>query len=125
MDEQHIKQRAADVMKHPEQARWLRELIAYIFPLSLRKVGMNNDLEQFAEIDDYPIHRIKCPTLVIHGRHDGNVPLAHGTFVADTVPGAELYVVEGCGHLVWLSEHAGEMRARIIAFLKNACRAAH
>ncbi len=123
-DEQHIKQRAADVMKHPEQARWLRELIAYIFPLSLRKVGMNNDLEQFAEIDDYPIHRIKCPTLVIHGRHDGNVPLAHGTFVADTVPGAELYVVEGCGHLVWLSEHAGEMRARIMAFLNDACRAA-
>ena len=60
LDEQHIKQRAADVMKHPEQARWLRELIGYIFPLSLRKVGMNNDLEQFAEIDDYPIHRITC-----------------------------------------------------------------
>ncbi len=119
LDSAAISRRVEQFRKDPAQVEWLRMLIAYLFPISLRKVGLANDLEQFAAIDEYPVGRIACPTLVVHGRHDGNIPFEHAEFVAAGVPGAELFVVEGCGHLVWLSEHAGAVRAKVADFLKR------
>ena len=42
--------------------------------------------------------RIAVPTLVLHGRDDPLIPLAHGRHLAEVVPNAELKVVEGLGH---------------------------
>ena len=41
---------------------------------------------------------VKVPTLVIHGDVDPLVPLACGIDVAESVPGAQLLVIEGMGH---------------------------
>ncbi|TNE38629.1 MAG: alpha/beta hydrolase [Alphaproteobacteria bacterium] len=41
---------------------------------------------------------ITAPTLVIHGRIDPLVPLAHGEDTAHKIPGARLEVIEGMGH---------------------------
>ncbi|MFC1858847.1 alpha/beta fold hydrolase [Thermodesulfobacteriota bacterium] len=41
---------------------------------------------------------LSMPTLVIHGSHDPLVTLAHGRDTAESIPGAELLVVEGLGH---------------------------
>ena len=70
----------------------------------MRKVGLDNDLAQFASLPVYPVEEIRCPTLVVHGRHDGNVPFSHAQFVADGVPNAQLFVAETCGHLIWMSD---------------------
>ena len=43
--------------------------------------------------------RIGVPTLVLCGRDDAITPLEVHEEVADAVPGAELVVVDGCGHL--------------------------
>lgn len=43
--------------------------------------------------------RIACPTLVLAGRQDVRLPLAVQEEMAATIPGAELVVVEHCGHL--------------------------
>ncbi len=42
---------------------------------------------------------IRAPTLVVWGRQDKLVPLALGERLAQTIPGARLEVIEGCGHL--------------------------
>lgn len=118
LDAAAIKARVAQVMKHPHQIAWISMLWAHLLPLSARKVGLDNDLKQFAQIPVYPLERITCPTLVIHGRLDGNVPFEHAQFVADTVPQAELFVVEGAGHLIWLSEHAERVRSKTMDFLR-------
>ncbi len=39
--------------------------------------------------------RIAVPTLVLHGRDDPLIPLAHGRHLAEVVPNAELKVVDG------------------------------
>lgn len=41
---------------------------------------------------------INAPTVVIHGAADPLVPLAGGRDTADSIPGAELRVIEGMGH---------------------------
>ena len=41
---------------------------------------------------------ITAPTLVVHGDLDPLLPLAHGEALRDAIPGAELLILEGCGH---------------------------
>jgi pimeloyl-ACP methyl ester carboxylesterase len=62
---------------------------------------------------------IKTPTLVIHGTHDPLLPVRGGKAMAKIIPGAELLVVEGMGHMVH-----GPIQERIAAAIaKNAKRA--
>ncbi len=42
---------------------------------------------------------ITCPTIVVHGADDQLVPLAHSGHTASLIPGAELRVLDGVGHL--------------------------
>jgi pimeloyl-ACP methyl ester carboxylesterase len=41
---------------------------------------------------------VPVPTLVIHGDADPLVPLAAGSDTAESIPGAQLMVLEGMGH---------------------------
>jgi pimeloyl-ACP methyl ester carboxylesterase len=46
------------------------------------------------------LHRVRAPTLVIHGSDDPLVPLIGGTRTAAAIPGARLRVVPGMGHFL-------------------------
>src|SRR5215475_10361806 len=46
------------------------------------------------------LRRVRCPTLLIWGRHDKLIPLAHGQYYAEHIPGAKLEVFEKCGHML-------------------------
>lgn len=46
------------------------------------------------------LHRIECPTLVIWGKQDKLIPLAHGEYYAKHIPKARLEVLEPCGHML-------------------------
>ena len=91
-------------------------------PLSVRKVGLHNDLKQFARLGVYPVEQIRCPTLVVHGRYDGNVPFSHAEFVGQNVPGARMFVLETCGHLLWMSDEADAARQEVMSFLEEHTR---
>lgn len=47
---------------------------------------------------------IKVPTLVLHGRHDALIPLAHGEQLKKGIPGAALTVFEHSAHAPFLEE---------------------
>ncbi len=46
------------------------------------------------------LHRVQCPTLVLWGRQDKLIPLAHGEYYAQHITGAKLHVLESCGHML-------------------------
>jgi pimeloyl-ACP methyl ester carboxylesterase len=118
-DGEGIEDRLATIRRDPRQYRWMRGLLYSCYPLSLRRTGLNNDLEQFSAIEDYPVEQIACPTLIVHGRHDGNVTFDHAEFVAQGVPGARMVVAESCGHLIWMSEEERKMRDAVIEFVEE------
>ncbi len=124
-DREGIENRLTTIRRAPRQFRWMRGLLHSGYPLSVRQIGLSNDLRQFAAIEDYPIELIACPTLVVHGRHDGNVTFDHAEFVANGVPGACMKVAETCGHLIWMSEEEREIRGAVIEFVErdSPCRA--
>jgi pimeloyl-ACP methyl ester carboxylesterase len=45
------------------------------------------------------LHRIQAPTLVVWGKEDGLIPLAHGQAFAAGIPNACLVALDGCAHL--------------------------
>lgn len=63
--------------------------------------------------------RLRAPTLVLAGDDDPIVPPANGRILARLIPGAELGIVDGGGHL-FLFVRAEEMAERITTFLDRA-----
>jgi pimeloyl-ACP methyl ester carboxylesterase len=57
------------------------------------------------------LHRIKVPTRVIWGEHDGIVAPAYGKAYADAIPGATLQVIAGAGHFPHLEQPESFMAA--------------
>lgn len=49
---------------------------------------------------------IACPTLILCGRQDGIVTLAHQEEMRDGIPGARLEILDDCGHLMSLEQPA-------------------
>ena len=65
------------------------------------------------------LRRVKSPTLVVWGREDGLVPLAHGEAYRDAIKGAELTVLARCGHSPQL-ERPAEFVALVEEFLARS-----
>ena len=65
-----------------------------------------------------PLEDVQCPTLIAHGTADGDVPFSHAEAAYNSIPNAQLYMMEGACHLLWLSENADEMVHAEIEFVK-------
>lgn len=46
------------------------------------------------------LEKLKMPSLIIHGNEDPLVPIAGGKATADAIPGAEIMIVKGMGHVL-------------------------
>ena len=56
---------------------------------------------------------LAAPTLVIHGTEDQMLPVANGRLIAELVPGSELEILDGVGHLFFWEQ--AERSAALIA----------
>jgi pimeloyl-ACP methyl ester carboxylesterase/DNA-binding winged helix-turn-helix (wHTH) protein len=64
-------------------------------------------LEEFARIDVSGIaHRVACPTLIVHSRHDARVPAAQASELAALIPDSRLVLLDSRNHLLTASEPA-------------------
>lgn len=63
------------------------------------------------------VSEIRRPTLVVHGLADALIPPANGRALAARIPGAELALLEGVGHLPQI-EVPDELARRAVAFMR-------
>jgi pimeloyl-ACP methyl ester carboxylesterase len=63
------------------------------------------------------LHRIECPTLVLWGREDKLIPLAHGKHYAASIPNARLEALDRCGHMLPF-EQPKAFAAQVAAFCR-------
>jgi pimeloyl-ACP methyl ester carboxylesterase len=71
-------------------------------------------VQAFDSFDRLP--QIKAPTLVLHGDRDVLVPVANAYVLKERIPGAELRIVAGAGHL-FTFEFPEESAAAVVEFL--------
>ena len=85
---------------YPPDPDELRARIKISMERSSYPAGYRNQLAAITESGDRRgiLHRIKCPTLVIHGKADVLVPVAGGIETANNIKGAKLELIEGMGH---------------------------
>jgi pimeloyl-ACP methyl ester carboxylesterase len=58
----------------------------------------NHDLVDPGDPPSRRLEELEIPTLVIHGTDDPVFPVAHGSALAEAIPGAELLTLEQTGH---------------------------
>ena len=64
------------------------------------------------------VNQIALPTLVIAATEDQMTPLKFGRSLAESIPGAELSVIEGAGHYI-AQERPMEVATAVATFLQN------
>jgi pimeloyl-ACP methyl ester carboxylesterase len=110
-------QSRAEVLADPRKLSALTTLAqAGIMLPAQRRAGSQNDVEQAANLPVYPVEDMRVSTLAIHGTADELVPYDHALFIALTIPGAELYAIEGGGHAILVTHH-DQVLSRLFAFL--------
>lgn len=62
---------------------------------------------------------ISVPTLLVHADGDLAVPLGHGRYIADRIPGAELVTFSSDVHLMCLSDVIDEMAVEMDSFIRR------
>jgi len=88
----------AGYFAHPENARRLTP-----FRVTARvQQSVWESLGNFDLVGDGTLTRIDCPALILHGRQDP-IPLASSE-VASRAMGAELVVIEDCGHVPYVEQ---------------------
>src|SRR5262245_43005960 len=83
---------------------------------------INSFIESVLRGEDYldgRVKAIKAPTLVVWGKEDGLTPLGMGKAFAEDIPGAQLQVIDNCGHVPQIEKPA-EFNAALLKFLGGA-----
>ena len=100
---------------NPKNVAKLKSMEWSIWPMSLRREGVVNDYQQFANLS-IPFEKINAPTLAIHGNEDINVDLAHARELIQKVQGSELRIIDEGDHMMMFT-HAEEIDSLIKEFI--------
>ena len=95
----------------------LKRIIWSIWPMSIRRLGVKNDYEQFAKLN-IPYDEILSPTLIIHGDEDKNVDIAHAQHAHKSIKGSSLYIVKEGDHMMHAT-HPEEIEGQLARFIKE------
>lgn len=96
---------------HLSDAALLEGITAMAHSLG-RDVFLRQQRAMLGRIDSRPgLAQISCPTLVLCGRQDAITPLALHEELAAAIAGAQLVVIETCGHLSCLEQPQAVARA--------------
>lgn len=76
-------------------------------------VGYAHDIWVQGRPWSFDTSAIACPVIVVHGDDDQLVPIAHSRHTASLIPGAELRILPGVGHLS-LADHLPALAAELM-----------
>ena len=95
-----------NILKDPEAYLIFRKVVESFYPIKAMLDGYEADLENFRQLDGETMGEIRVKTMIVHSTDSFSVPLAHGQYMADHIPGAKLLTYsEGAGHAVHLTEN--------------------
>lgn len=101
---------------HPEH---VEEDLRVGWSQSQHPEGQRRQREAIASWDAYDrLPQLRVPTLVLHGSEDQLIDVANAHVLAERIPGAELAIIEGAGH-VYHSEQPEVADELVLAFIRR------
>jgi pimeloyl-ACP methyl ester carboxylesterase len=109
------REQARQVAHDPDRVALLRALTATTSRhAAQRRAGLLNDFDQFAAMGELPLAGITCPTLIVHGAADKDVPTRNATYAHARIPTSELHWIPGGSHFAfWINDDA-ETHQRLV-----------
>jgi pimeloyl-ACP methyl ester carboxylesterase len=110
-----VTSEAQAAMTDEEMAR-ARDVVRMMNPIGLRKTGLDHDSTEDNLFDGatFDLASIEVPTLVVHAEDDTFIPIVHGEYTAEHIPGARLVRFEMGGHFVATLDEAATVMADFI-----------
>jgi len=85
-----------------------------------RKSGAENDIALGAAIDRLPLDTIRCPTLVIHGDADNDVPPRDAEYAHGAIADAQLLWIDKASHIgFWTAPDAYKAQRYALDWLRS------
>ena len=83
-----------------------------------RKAGAENDIAVGSAIDKMPLDKIRCPTLIIHGDADNDVPPRDAEYAHEAITGAQLLWINKASHIgFWVADDAYKVQKYAVDWL--------
>jgi pimeloyl-ACP methyl ester carboxylesterase len=121
LDHQEIAARAKHIIQDEAKLAFLRFLMLTMSQrFDQRQAGVHNDLLQMAAIDRLPLATVACPTLIVHGTADKDVPPSHAEYAQAAIAGAELHWLQGGSHIgFWTGDDAYPAQDYALGWLRE------
>jgi pimeloyl-ACP methyl ester carboxylesterase len=121
LDKEQLKARTEEVFADDDKRQFVLDLDATVRQGGDRRAGFDNDLVQFAAIEDLELERVRAPALIVQGTVDTDVLPEYSDFAAEHVPGAELLPLETGTHLAFFTHpDSAAAQARALTLLRAA-----
>jgi pimeloyl-ACP methyl ester carboxylesterase len=118
LDKEGIK-KFTDLVSHDKERRmWLTKFFDTTFPMSLRKLGLNHDIELLTSIEKIPVDNINVKSLLVYSKEDNDVKWLNAEYLETNLKDFELLVTHG-GHFMWIGEDMDKIKSKRIEFLKS------
>ncbi len=118
LDKEGIKKFTDLVSNDKERRMWLKNLIDTTVPMSIRKLGLNHDIELLTLIEKIPVDNINVKSLLVYSKEDKDVKWVNAEYLKTNLKDFELLVTHG-GHLMWIGEDMDKIKSKRIEFLKT------
>jgi len=118
LDNEEIKKFTDLVSNDKERRIWLKNLLNSTLPMSIRKLGLNHDIELLTSIKEIPVQNINVKSLLIYSREDNDVKWLNAEYLQTNLKDFELVVTHG-GHMMWIGEDMDKIKSKRIEFLKS------
>ena len=118
LDKESIKKFADLVSNDKERRMWLKKFMNTTVPMSIRKLGLNHDVELLTSIEKIPVDNINAKSLLVYSKDDNDVKWLHAEYLETNLKDFELLVTHG-GHFMWVGEDMDKIKLKRIEFLKS------
>ncbi len=118
LDKESIKKFTDLVSNDKERREWIMSFMDTTVPMSLRKLGLNHDIELLFSIENIPVDNISAKALLIYSRDDNDVKWLNAEYLESNLKDFELMETHG-GHFMWVGEDMDKIKNKRIEFLKS------
>ncbi len=125
--EDALAERVQEVVQDPEKLSFVRMMMRTMTEqFKQRQQGLRNDLSKLAAITKLQLDAIRCPTLIIHGDADADVPADDARWAHQQIKQSRLHTIPGGSHLAfWIAPGAAEAQELAIAMAGDHRRPAN
>ncbi|MHA1218210.1 MAG: alpha/beta fold hydrolase [Candidatus Heimdallarchaeaceae archaeon] len=118
IDKEGIKRFTDLVSNDKERRKWVMDFLNTTVPMSIRKLGLNHDIELLLSIEKIPVDNINVKSLLVYSKEDNDVKWLNAEYLKTNLKDFELLVTHG-GHFMWIGEDMDKIKSKRMEFLKS------